>query len=404
MDAPHFPVYHAAEGVDARAGGGADEEGRHQGGVGGGGDFGHPRVAQHVERPVGARHGGEVVGLFLDIGIGVHLVEDEDGGLVGGADFREGAAHGGDLLLVVGMGDVDDMDEEVGLDDLVEGRLERLDEAVGQLADETHGVGEKEREVVDDHLADGGVEGCEEFVLGEDVALGQEVHEGALPHVGIAHEGDAHEALAVLALEGLLGVEFFQQDFELRDALLDEAAVGLDLRLAGAAHADAAALALKVGPEAGEAREHVLQLCQLDLRLGDGGAGALGEDVEDEGGAVEDTAVHLLLEVAELRGRELVVEDHEVGVEGLPVFAHLLQFAAADVGAGVGAVEALDDLLQADAPGGVEEEGQFGEVLLGALHRHPCGTHGHEDGLLGDFGGGEGIALLGRTFGHSVSG
>ena len=63
-----------------------------------------------------------------------------------------------------------------------------------------------------------------------------------------------------------------------------------------------AALALEVCPEACEAWEHVLELCEFDLCFGDGGACALGEDVEDECGAVEYADAEGFFEVAELCG------------------------------------------------------------------------------------------------------
>ena len=59
-------------------------------------------------------------------------------------------------------------------------------------------------------------------------------------------------------------------------------AVGLELRLAGTAHADAALLALEVGPAAHQAAGDVLQLRELDFELALEAAGALREDVEDQ--------------------------------------------------------------------------------------------------------------------------
>ena len=52
----------------------------------------------------------------------------------------------------------------------------------------------------------------------------------------------------------------------LRDAAADEAAVGLDLRFAGAARADRALHAFEVGPLARKARQQVLHLGQRDLQ------------------------------------------------------------------------------------------------------------------------------------------
>ena len=59
------------------------------------------------------------------------------------ANFFEHGIHGGDLFLSLRMTDVYHMDEEIGLDDFLKRRLERLDEPMRQLADETDGVGEQ---------------------------------------------------------------------------------------------------------------------------------------------------------------------------------------------------------------------------------------------------------------------
>jgi hypothetical protein len=75
----------------------------------------------------------------------------------------------------------------------------------------------------------------------------------------------------------------------------------------------AAALALEVGPAAHQARGHVLELGQLDLQLAFVRTRALGEDVEDQAGAVDDAALGELLEVALLHRRERVVDQDQVG-------------------------------------------------------------------------------------------
>ena len=59
----------------------------------------------------------------------------------------------------------------------------------------------------------------------------------------------------------------------------------------GSARPDAAAEALEVLPHAPHARQVVLELRELDLQLALGADGVLGEDVEDQLGAVDDTRV-----------------------------------------------------------------------------------------------------------------
>src|SRR5205807_2046237 len=123
------------------------------------------------------------------------------------------------------------------------------------------------------------------------------------------------------------------------DAIAGQAAVGLDLRLARAPGADAAAQPLQVRPQAAHARQVVLELGQLHLQLPVGGVGVVGEDVEDHRGAIDHGDAQRLLQGALLAGGELVVAGHEVRVrvgDRRPQLAHL---ARAHVAVGMGVDE-----------------------------------------------------------------
>ena len=87
---------------------------------------------------------------------------------------------------------------------------------------------------------------------------------------------------------------------------------------------------------AAQARQPVAQLRELDLDRALLARRVLGEDVEDQRDAVDDVDREQLLEVALLRGRELVVEDDDVDVERVADLAQLLGLALADVRRGVG--------------------------------------------------------------------
>ena len=106
-----------------------------------------------------------------------------------------------------------------------------------------------------------------------------------------------------------------QLALELRHAPQQPPTVDLELRLARSARSDAARLLAEALAPPAQSGQAVAQLGQLDLSLALLGARVLGEDVEDHGGAVDGRAPKDLLEVAALRGRQLVVEHNRVGVD-----------------------------------------------------------------------------------------
>ena len=79
-------------------------------------------------------------------------------------------------------------------------------------------------------------------------------------------------------------------------------------------------------------------MSQLDLQLTLVGAGAIGEDVQNQLSARQHARAKLLLEVALLRGTELMIGDHQVRVEAVEVL----------IASGVRAVGG--DIVSADNP------------------------------------------------------
>ena len=141
------------------------------------------------------------------------------------------------------------------------------------------------------------------------------------------------DALAGRSLQAARAAHLGQLALELDDAVGEQPPVGLDLGLAGAAHdAEAAALALQVGPGADQARALVVQPRQLDLQPAFAGAGAAGEDLQDQAGAVDDLDLPGLLEVALLDRRQRVVDHHHVDLGGAERAADLVDLALAEQG------------------------------------------------------------------------
>jgi hypothetical protein len=141
------------------------------------------------------------------------------------------------------------------------------------------------------------------------------------------------------------------------------AAVDLDLRLARSPRPDASRLAAEVLPEASEPRQRVVELRDLHLYPRLPRARAPGEYVEDELRAVDDVDFEDFLDVARLRGSEVVVEYDEVRAAVVNLPGELVDLALADEGravdAGAGLQRPPDD-LRAGAAG---EELELGEVL-----------------------------------------
>jgi hypothetical protein len=107
----------------------------------------------------------------------------------------------------------------------------------------------------------------------------------------------------------------------------------------------------------------------------------LGEDVEDEGGPVDDLDLDDLLELTQLAGRELTVADDRVGAGGPHDVAELVGLAGADVRRRVRLVAALDHALEHLRTRGLGQGGELGERVLGVTQR-PAGPHADEDDAL----------------------
>src|SRR6202042_3169674 len=118
--------------------------------------------------------------------------------------------------------------------------------------------------------------------------------------------------------------------------LAQEAAVGLELRLAGTSHADTTLLPLQMGPTAHEPAGDVLQLGELHFELALEAAGALRENIENQAVTVEDAAAGEFFEVALLAGRERVVDENDIGGVVFGNGANLVCLAAAHEKARVG--------------------------------------------------------------------
>ena len=198
----------------------------------------------------------------------------------------------------------------------------------------------------------------------EHLRAGDRVEERAFAGIGVADESDGghgNRFAALALLPARRGGRIRAIELELIDAALNAAAIGFELGFAGAASADAAAELRHGFAAAGEARQHVFELGELDLKLAFAGARVAGKNVEDELRAIEDAARQSGLKVAQLRGRQVVIEEDEVGVGGSGDAGDLLDFAGADERGGIGARAALHELGGDLAAGAQKQLAKFGE-------------------------------------------
>ena len=139
----------------------------------------------------------------------------------------------------------------------------------------------------------------------------------------------------------------------------------------------------------------ILQLGQLHLQLTLGGNGVEGKNVQDQNGAVDHTeiihggaaAADVILQVADLDGRQVTVKDHEADIVVTAQLGQLLYFTRANEGARVGG-GLLDHTGEGLAARGVQKTFQLVQGLFsfldgigsGAL---VAGDHAHQHRLDG---------------------
>ena len=287
--------------------------------------------------------------------------------------------------------------QQVCLAHLVEGTLEGVHQVGGQFTDKSDGIGQQERQVADDDLAHRRIEGGKEFVFGKDFGLGKQIDEGRLAHIGVSHEGHADEPPAIFSLCRLLPVYVRQALFQQGHAVQDNPSVHFQLRLARSAQshaslsataARAAALAFQVRPQALQSRQHVPVLRQLHLGFGVGRLRAHRKDVQDQRSAVQDLHLQLALDIAQLLGRQFVVEDDHADFAlgllfGFDVTAYLLQFTLAHIGHRAGSVQPLREALHGHCARRLGQKLQFVQVFRRLAFVLLLGNEAHEHGRFG---------------------
>src|SRR5678815_3808606 len=125
------------------------------------------------------------------------------------------------------------------------------------------------------------------------------------------------------------------------DALSDATAVRFELRFTGTSAADSPAQAREACSLAGETREQIPELRQLDLHLALSAMRSLRKNVENQLGPIDNGEVGDLLNGAQLRRGQILIEDEQVCAFLHGLHQHVLEFAASQLEPMVAALCAL---------------------------------------------------------------
>ena len=254
------------------------------------------------------------------------------------AELCHNLIHSLCMNLPIFVRNVHDMQQQIGIRQLLERCLERRYEMMRQLADEAYGIGQKDfLRIRNAFFTRGRVERIEQTVIRLDARTGQGVQQRGLARIRVADNGNQRQLglFALAALHGAHLTHLLQITAQLVDAAADVTAVALQLALTGSARADAAAESAHRLAHTRQTRQNVLVLRQLDLQLALAGARTLRENIEDERRAVEYRAAGQLLQIAHLRRRQLVVEQDQTCVVHLGKLLNLFRLALTDKRAGI---------------------------------------------------------------------
>ena len=275
----------------------------------------------------------------------------------------------GTLRQRVLMGNIAHVQDHIGRHHFFERCPERRDQHRRQIGDEPHGVGEdRPAPMRQSQDAQRGIERCENHVVGQHGRPGQPVEQRGLARIGVADEGHRRErdvdARLAVGRTGLLHV--IEIALDPGHPFLDQAAIGLDLRLSGSAQEpEAAALPLQMGPGAHQPGFLVFEMRELNLKCALSCPGAPPEDLEDQAGAIDDLATERRLEIALLHRRERAIHDHERDFEIFDEFGQFRHLALAQEGRRPNGAEVNDDASAHVEIDGLPQRRRFFDTSLG---------------------------------------
>ena len=132
-------------------------------------------------------------------------------------------------------------------------------------------------------------------------------------------------------------------------ALADHAAVGFDLRFAGATkEAKATALSLKVGPRSDEPTLLIIKMGEFDLQPPFSGCRSFTEDFEDQSGTIDNLTLEPVFQIALLDRRERTVDNYEFCLVLLASDGDVVDLTCAEEGTGTDLAHRQDKCLGHD--------------------------------------------------------
>src|SRR4029078_5614281 len=236
--------------------------------------------------------------------------------------------------------------DEVGLDDLFKCRAKRGNQHGRQIGNEADGVGQDDPQALRQlDCTQSRIEGCEQHVGGEHARLAHAIEQGRFAGIGVAHEryDRIRNPLATVAVKFTRALYFLELGLDARNALLDHAAVRLDLSFARAAEkAKTAPLALEVRPGTYQSALLVGEMRQLYLEGAFTRACAPPENLQDQAGAIDHLCTPSFFEIALLHRREGAVHHDDSALIGFDQTGYLLNLALPDEGRGPYAAQGHD--------------------------------------------------------------
>ena len=138
--------------------------------------------------------------------------------------------------------------------------------------------------------------------------------------------------------------------------MADLPAVHLELCFTGTTCTNSAAKPGQMGAVAGQSRQSIGQLRQLDLEFAFLGPGAPGKNVQYQACAIDHFRIENFLQILGLAGRQFVVKNDHVHALKNNLLADLFDFTTADEGGRIGTVATLNHLSDNSSAG---RRGQF---------------------------------------------